>query len=1286
MPKTTNKKSAKKSSNKKNKKGKDKSPSKDNTSEISNNSDNEYQRDSPNLKLHKIILENFKSFLGRNEIGYFQDFSVVLGPNGSGKSNIIDALSFVFGLNAQQMRTRNLKELIYHPHKSNPSTNKAQNCSVEIIFKAFEQNEKEKDNSTEDNEISFKRTVNSNGSSSFYFNNKKVTQEEYSEKFIEYLIPVNSMFFILGQGGVDSLLSSKRNKIEQIIEILSGSYKYKEKYDELVKTLDEKNNELNLLSSQINSIKLDKNKIKTKIENKGLYKEHINKIQSLMKKIYLYQFAEQDAIKSLCEENLEGLTEEIAKVENEKKDEINSMKENEHELGLNKKNIESIMNEEMQLQQELDQKKNKIKINEQEIKKYETDIFNNISVCNQLKDDYKKKESKKKSLIQEQKEISKDIKEIKKILNTNIDENNSKVTKEQITEFKSLSLSLQSSISSNISQLNNIELNIQSLISKKSLLEKTLSQSEIDKVSIETSANSISAEIINMKESINNKEKKIKELKKNFEKSEKNKEELSHRYTNTYTTLENKVTELSTFKVENNESRRRKKIGEFMSKNDKVYGFLFELIKPLQKKFELPIKVSLLRYLDYLIVENYETSVKVSEFLQNNEINCDVLVLENIPKVKEVDQTKRLKVGSEGNFIYDLIESKKKSVENAIKFFLKDLILCQPENIPTLRERGFRKFITEDGTVYRKNNISGGNYKNLERYNFIYKTKEESDKIIEQLKKDIDKLSEELKNIMLDQEKNEEDLKNQKKFLNEEKEHELLKNELINKESIHRKQRDILNEKEKLIKNIEKSISEVNNELESLNEEKKNLNDNINNIKKQYFKNFMNKYELKDLNDFEPFTIEKMNSLSQELKIKEVKLLDIERKLKIIEDTQTKIDDIENEIEKLKKLKTTQEQEKKKGEADYIKSSNYLNEYKKTNENKINEIKTIQENIKKNNENIMKFDERIRKLLKGQVEFKHKIEVAINNKMQLKKDIVTDHNKLIKELDQNLQQYALIFQLDFDINQYTLKDNLDDTTKINDCVIDYTDIEKKNKIEELTPEKIQQIIAHKKEKLDNYLKEIQKYVMLYITFDKEEEKDLKDKEDKLNNEKKDVKKKIESLVNEQEEIKKNLVEIKEKRTKKFLEFFNKLKDTLKDLYNKLTIIDNNPGGNAYLYCSNEEEPFNGQVIYLPTPPGKRVIYDIEQLSGGEKTIAIVSLLSSLQNITGCPLLILDEVDAYLDQKHELMLEKLFNESKNNYQIVIVTHKLNIYRSAESLLGTYFNKNMDTSVPISYDNK
>jgi chromosome segregation ATPase len=472
------------------------------------------------------------------------------------------------------MRTRNLKELIYHPHSSS-SSNKAQNCSVEIIFKRNLKNISQKLKTQALDEISFRRTVNASGSSSFYFNDKKISQEDYIQKLMDFSIPVNSMYFILGQGGVDSLFSSKRNKIEQIIEVLSGSYKYKERYDTLVKNLEEKNNELNSLSSQINSIKLDKNKIKAQLENKGLYKDNINKIQNLMKKIYLYQFAEQDAIKSICEENLEGLTEEIKKVENEKKNEINEMKENEKELGKNKKNIESIMNEEMQLQKELDQKKNKIKIAEDEIKKCESDIFNNISVSNQLKEDLKKKESKKKTLISEQNTLTKDIKEIKKILNTNIDESSSKLTKEQITEFKSLSLSLQSSISSNISQLNSLELNSQILFSKKTLLEKSLSQSEVEKSTMESSVNNTSSEIDKMKDNLNKKEKKIKEMKKNFEKLEKTKDELSHRYQNIYTTLENKVTELSNFKVENNESRRRKKIGEFMSKMIKDKGFYF---------------------------------------------------------------------------------------------------------------------------------------------------------------------------------------------------------------------------------------------------------------------------------------------------------------------------------------------------------------------------------------------------------------------------------------------------------------------------------------------------------------------------------------------------------------------------------------------------------------------------------------------------------------------------------------------------------------------------------------
>ena len=75
------------------------------------------------------------------------------------------------------------------------------------------------------------------------------------------------------------------------------------------------------------------------------------------------------------------------------------------------------------------------------------------------------------------------------------------------------------------------------------------------------------------------------------------------------------------------------------------------------------------------------------------------------------------------------------------------------------------------------------------------------------MKKDIDDLTEELKEVMIDQEKNEEELKQNKKFIEEEKECELIRNELNNKEATFKKQKESLKDKEKAIKKLEKNIA-----------------------------------------------------------------------------------------------------------------------------------------------------------------------------------------------------------------------------------------------------------------------------------------------------------------------------------------------------------------------------------------------------------------------------------------------------------------------------------------------
>ncbi len=46
-------------------------------------------------------------------IGPFEDFTCIIGPNGSGKSNIMDAISFVLGMQAKGVRADKLTDLIF---------------------------------------------------------------------------------------------------------------------------------------------------------------------------------------------------------------------------------------------------------------------------------------------------------------------------------------------------------------------------------------------------------------------------------------------------------------------------------------------------------------------------------------------------------------------------------------------------------------------------------------------------------------------------------------------------------------------------------------------------------------------------------------------------------------------------------------------------------------------------------------------------------------------------------------------------------------------------------------------------------------------------------------------------------------------------------------------------------------------------------------------------------------------------------------------------------------------
>lgn len=106
-----------------------------------------------------------------------------------------------------------------------------------------------------------------------------------------------------------------------------------------------------------------------------------------------------------------------------------------------------------------------------------------------------------------------------------------------------------------------------------------------------------------------------------------------------------------------------------------------------------------------------------------------------------------------------------------------------------------------------------------------------------------------------------------------------------------------------------------------------------------------------------------------------------------------------------------------------------------------------------------------------------------------------------------------------------------------------------------------------------------------------------------------------------------LNKVRVQRKDKFLNFFDRISAQLPANYRELT----KAAGTASLLVSDRvERPFESPIIFDFCPPGKRHGVDLEMLSGGEKTMAGLAFIFAMVQVIRPPLLIMDEVDAYLD--------------------------------------------------------
>eukprot|EP00878_Enallax_costatus_P022268 GHUV01023613.1.p1 GENE.GHUV01023613.1~~GHUV01023613.1.p1 ORF type:complete len:481 (+),score=194.82 GHUV01023613.1:286-1728(+) len=197
------------------------------------------------LMIREMALENFKSYAGAQHVGPFHKcFSSVVGPNGSGKSNVIDAMLFVFGRRAKQLRFNKVAELI---HNSTNHRNLERAC-VTVHFQEIIDKEGDDVEVIPGSDFTVARTANRNNTSDYYVNKKKVNVKEVTTLLKEKGIDLDNNRFLILQGEVEqiSLMKPKAEEkgdtgLLEYLEDIIGTDRLIPQIEEEAKRLEEMN-------------------------------------------------------------------------------------------------------------------------------------------------------------------------------------------------------------------------------------------------------------------------------------------------------------------------------------------------------------------------------------------------------------------------------------------------------------------------------------------------------------------------------------------------------------------------------------------------------------------------------------------------------------------------------------------------------------------------------------------------------------------------------------------------------------------------------------------------------------------------------------------------------------------------------------------------------------------------------------------------------------------------------------------------------------------------------------
>jgi len=176
------------------------------------------------MRLSKIKLAGFKSFVDPTTILFPSNLVGVVGPNGCGKSNVIDAIRWVMGeSSASRLRGDSITDVIFNGSSARKPIGAA---SVELLFDNTETTLEGQ--YAKYAELSIRREVARDGVSAYYLNGTRCRRKDITGVFLGTGLGPRS-YSIIEQGMITRAIEAKPEEMRSFIEEAAGISKYKER-------------------------------------------------------------------------------------------------------------------------------------------------------------------------------------------------------------------------------------------------------------------------------------------------------------------------------------------------------------------------------------------------------------------------------------------------------------------------------------------------------------------------------------------------------------------------------------------------------------------------------------------------------------------------------------------------------------------------------------------------------------------------------------------------------------------------------------------------------------------------------------------------------------------------------------------------------------------------------------------------------------------------------------------------------------------------------------------------